>query len=278
MFGLKAQDLLGLAVLAAIVTAAGNLLATVLKDFFFARYFEEWKERRTLMSVYRKYRDPIVLAGEELESRLSQICESYPPDYLRSEVLDGAAADLETNSTTDPHFKRYRLLSTVYRLCAFLGWLELYRQDLTFLDIGRQSENRRFEEALARLRSDLADGQLNDTPDWFAWRDRLIFREEQRAIGEAMIPSGTNPRIVVGYGTFCTLFARAKSDESLWSLRVACTFFLNLEEKKDFRRKRLGKMRQDLRAILEILRPEAAKWRTDKWRTRAASRALEGTA
>jgi hypothetical protein len=108
MFGLKPQDLLALTVLAAIVTAGGNLLATVLKDFLFARYFEERKERQTLMSVYRKYRDPIVLAGEELESRLSQICKSYPPDYLRSEVLDSTPTDLETNSATDPHFKTSR--------------------------------------------------------------------------------------------------------------------------------------------------------------------------
>lgn len=66
MFGLKPQELLALTVLAAVVTAAGNLLATVLKDFFFTRSFEQWKERRTLMSVYRKYRDPIVLGGRNL--------------------------------------------------------------------------------------------------------------------------------------------------------------------------------------------------------------------
>lgn len=154
------------------------------------------------------------------------------------------------------------MLSTVYRLCAFLGWLELYRQDVTFLDTGRQNENRRFEEALARLRGDLADGQLNKAHDWLEWRDRLIFREEQRAIGEAMIASGTTSRVVIGYGTFCTLYTRAASDESLWSLRVACNFFLNLEDTKDFRRKRLEMMRLDLRTMIDVLRPGTAKKRT----------------
>jgi len=256
MFGLKPQELLALTVLAAVVTTAGNLLATFLKEFFFARSFEEWKERRTLMSVYRKYRDPIVLAGKELESRLSQICQDYPPDYLRSEVLDATPLELESNSSEDPHYKRYRLLSTVYRLCAFLGWLELYRQDLTFLDTGRQSENRRLEEAIARLKGDLADGQLNQADDWQEWRDRLIFREEQRAIGEVMITNGN--RVVVGYGTFCMLFAKATSDESLWSLRVASNFFLNLEHAKDFRRNRLEMMRRDLGTIIEVLQPRTS--------------------
>jgi hypothetical protein len=256
MFGLAPKELLGLGVLAAAVTTAGNLLATILKDFFFSRAFEKWKERRTLMSVYRKYRDPLVLAGEELESRLSQICASYPPDYLRYEVLELVPTALDTtNSADDPHFRRYRLLSTVYRLCAFLGWLELYRQDVTFLDTGRRRQNRRFEEALAAFRGDLADGQLNKAKDWAEWRDRLIFREEQRAVGEAMITKDTDPRVVVGYGTFCALFSPA-SDQNLWSLRVACNFFLNLEKEKDFRRKRLNLMRQHVRSIIDILHPE----------------------
>ena len=215
MFGLTLEQLLGLTVFAALVTTVGNLFATVLTDFFFNRSFEQWKERRTLLSVYRKYRDPMVLAAENLNLDLAHICEAYPPDYLRSEVLEGGPSDFKANSSDDPHYRRYRLISTVYRLCAFLGWLELYRQELTFLDTGRQSENRRFEEALAQLRSDLADGQLNKATDWQVLRDGLIFREEQRAIGEAMITSGTASRVVVGYGTFCTLFTRSASDESL---------------------------------------------------------------
>jgi hypothetical protein len=140
MFGLELKDLLGLAVLAALVTTAGNLLATVLKDFFLSRSFERWKERLTRNAVYRKYRDPIVLAAQELESRLSHICESYPPDYLRAEVLDAAVPEVGINSSDDPYYKRYRLLSTVYRLCAFLGWLELYRQEPAFRECARSTQ------------------------------------------------------------------------------------------------------------------------------------------
>src|SRR5215475_3509223 len=175
MFGLRTQDLLALTVIAAIVTTIGNLIATVLKDFLFTRSFERWKARRTLLTIYRKYRDPIVLAGQELSHRLAQVCGDYPPKYLRSEVLATSGVKIEKNSADDPYFMRYRLLSTVYRLCAFLGWLELYRQDLTFLDTGRRSENQRFEDALERFRSDLADGQLNEAENWAEWRDGLIF-------------------------------------------------------------------------------------------------------
>lgn len=83
MFGLTTPQLLALSVLAAVVSTAGSLLALVLKELFFVRSFERWKERRTLLSVYRKYRDPIILAGEELARRVADICEAYPTNFLR---------------------------------------------------------------------------------------------------------------------------------------------------------------------------------------------------
>jgi hypothetical protein len=268
MFGLKPETLLGLSVLSAIVITAGNLLATILKDFVFTRSLEKWKERqkerRELMSVYRTYRDPIVLAAKDLKRRLTQICDrdkSYPPDNFRPEALNLGLGDLEINSFTDPHFTRYRWLSTVYRLCAFFGWLELYRQDVTFLDTGQERQNHPLEGALKLLKGDegpltllkgaLADGDLNKEDD--SWRDRLIFREEQRAIGEAMIASGPKPRVVIGYGTFCNLFIRSLDDENLWPLRVARNFFVNLEEAKDFRQKRLKRMVQHLTEVIDTL-------------------------
>jgi hypothetical protein len=253
MFGVPISQLLTFTVLAAVVTTIGNLLATFLKDFLFARSFERWKERRSLLSVYRRYRDPILLAGDELQRRLSQIRKEYPPSYLHTEVLDANAPQLVTNSSDDPHYKKYRLLSTVYRLCAFLGWLEIYRQDVTFLDTGQNSENQRFETALAGFRQTLADGQLNT--DSTNGRDGLVFREEQRAIGEAMITTVGNSRVVVGYGTFCTLFGRATSEEGLSPLRIASTFFLDLEPANDFRRRRLEMMNEHLATIIAVLRP-----------------------
>ena len=51
MFGFTAGQLFGFTVLAAVVTTGGNLFATVLKDFLFARSFEKWKARQTLRQV-----------------------------------------------------------------------------------------------------------------------------------------------------------------------------------------------------------------------------------
>jgi len=86
VFGLTATELLGLSVVAALFSVAGNLLALVLREFLFVRSFERWKERRALRTVYQRYRDPIVLSGLDLISRVAEIRRAYPTNYLLAEV------------------------------------------------------------------------------------------------------------------------------------------------------------------------------------------------
>jgi hypothetical protein len=252
VLGLTGSQILGLSVIAALVTTVGSLIALWLREFLFVRSFERWKERRSLESVYRKYRDPILLAAVELRSRVDEVCRQFPSTYLRSSVLAKDPAQLEANSANDPYFQRYKLVSTVYRLCAFLGWLELYRQELTFLDTGQQQINDQLEKTLEKVRGDLADGQLNTASDWNTWSDRLIFREEQRAIGEAMIV-GEAPRSVMGYAAFYALFRSADSQDDLWWLRAARGFFMDQQSEKDFRRTRLEMMRDHLGTTMKLL-------------------------
>jgi hypothetical protein len=255
VFGLTTPQLLGLTVLAALVATVGNLLATWLKEFFFARSFEKWKDRRTLISVYRRYRDPIARTAIDLQARVDEICSNYPTNYLNSSLLNFHPDLLEANSAEDPYYKWHRLLSTAYRLCALLGWLELYRQDITFLNTGRKKDSKLLEQVLEDIRNDLAAGGLNTAPDLQKWNDRLIFREEQRAIGEAMI-TGVSPRIVMGYGAFRVLFERARDEDELWWMRLALNFLLDMEDVKDFRRKRFELMQNHLKAAINLLSHE----------------------
>jgi hypothetical protein len=105
---------------------------------------------------------------------------------------------------------------------------------------------------LQAIRSDLADGQLNTATDRDLWTDRLIFREEQRAIGESMI-TGDTTRVVMGYAAFRALFHRAESDDQLWWLRAAQGFFIDPEATRDFRRTRLELMRDHLDRTTSLL-------------------------
>jgi hypothetical protein len=252
--GLDLKTWLGLTVLGAAVSTIGSLGGIVLKDFFFTRSFERWKQRQSLEQIYEKFRDPLLLAAHELASRTFEIVKLYPTPYLTEDVLASRPLRQIENCFDDPYFKRYKLISTAYRLSAFLGWLELYRQEITFLNSGNNGHAKALELVVDHIRSALADGQLNEAENWREWNDNLVFREELRAIGESMIETRGATRAVIGYGRYSEyLESRAPSAVLRWS-PVVMHFFLELQsEQTDFRYVRLKRMVVHLVDLMQLL-------------------------
>ncbi len=250
---LKPEQWLGFAVLAAVVSVIGTLIGIVFKDFIFARAFENWKQRKSLNQIYQKYKDPILLSAKELCTRLIEVLDQYPPNYLRKSVLDLNPPQPIMNNEDDPYFKRYKLVSTAYRLCSFLGWLELYRQEVVFLNSGNNKHSKQLENILDYFRSDLADGQLNMARNWSKWKDMLIFREEIRAIGESMLDFVGTTRTVMGYGKFCELFdSNDTNNKNRWIPNIL-SVFLDLDVNLDFRKNRIIRMMNHLINLVELL-------------------------
>ena len=227
-------SLLSFAVVAAFVTTAGTLLGHYLKEAILAKSFESWKQRRSLESLYKKYRDPIVLSAIELATRLFEVIDQHPANFLAADVLACEAKQPSHSSGRDLYYLRYKCQSTIYRLSAFLGWLELYRQDLVFLDISESKTNTVLQNLLTELRKDLADGTINSATDWSSWSDALIFREEQRAVGESMIVSDGGIRTVMGYGSFVALLENPSSAANRW-IQIVANFLIDPGPSKDFR-------------------------------------------
>lgn len=248
-------EILKFTVVGALVTTTGTLVGLFLKEVLLARSFEKWKTKQSLEQVSRKYREPIALSAIELCSRLIFICDEYPPDFLDSGLLFSTPEGPALNSADDPYFRRYRLVSTVYRPCSFLGWIELYRQDTTFLDTNDGTSERPVDRAIQAVRSDLADGQLNKAEDWETWRDMLLFREEQRAIGESMIVSTGGARTVMGYAEFCESFpGDANTSRAKW-LSAAGRFLVDVQAAKDFRQTRMQRMIVHLVELVDVFSP-----------------------
>jgi hypothetical protein len=269
---LSAKDIFGLGVIAAIVTTTGSLLAMLIKEYFLARSLEQWKERRSLGAIYSKYRDPIVLSASELALILNQICEQYPTLYLQSRVLALKPKQITVNSPTDEYYLKYKLTCAVYRLCAFLGWLELYRQEVVFLNSGKNRLNRRFETCIRDFREDLAEGRLNKADDWQQWKDPLIFREEQRAIGARMIVDAGKSRVVMDYGEFSKFFQAASVEEGSHWIAIATNFFLDPNLDKDFREARFHLLILHLVDLVEILDPNRVTDEMKLWREKIISK------
>lgn len=240
----------------ALFAVAGGVVGFAAKEFIFPRLFENWKAKRELKAVYRKYRDPLFLATQEFANRIKEIVELYPTTFLQSNILALSPERIEHNSDEDDYFKKYKLVSSVYRLCAFLGWLEIYRQDIAYLDSGEDENNKNFEREIAAIRNDLADGHLNTARDFSKWKDHLIFREELRAVGDAMIcdPKG-GVRTVFGYREFSECFLTSRDpDRKAWFM-VAAQLFFDLPKEVDlnFRYVRLNRLLVHLVNLMLIL-------------------------
>lgn len=261
--GLALNTWLGLTVLGAIVSTFGSLLGVVLKEYFFSRSFERWKQRQSLEQVYQRFRDPLFLSAQELASRTMEILDHYPTVYLSEAVRASRPAKQVKNSIDDPYFRRYKLISTAYRLSAFMAWVELYRQELTFLHPGGNANAAKLKSIVDLIRSDLADGQLNDAGDWDAWRDTLIFREELRAIGESLIEVRGVGRTVMGYGRYCEqMEAESSNAVKRWS-PVVFSFLLDLlPNGKDFRQIRIKRLFVHLVDLMRIIDAGSIESRT----------------
>jgi hypothetical protein len=245
-------SILSFTVIAAIVTTVGTLFGHFLKEVALARSFENWRSRRNLDAVHRRYRDPLLLSAIELANRLDEVCRDYPTDYLDSHLLDGPPETPSTNARRDAYFARYKCQSTIYRLAAFLGWLELYRQELVFLDVGGKDRTDAWEDSLQAVHSILADGQLlKGIAGWEQWRDALVFREEQRAIGEVMILQVGTSRVVRGYGDFVALL-EGESSQTRW-LNVVRNFLTDPQPQRDFRRRRYALLLSELVGLVRVL-------------------------
>ena len=105
---LQWHDVLGLSVLAAVVTTLGSLAATILKEFFFARSVERWKSQQQLREVYLKLRDPLLLATIDMVHRFIEIAFETQVGFLDSSLLKCNPEKMSINSHHDLYYRRYK--------------------------------------------------------------------------------------------------------------------------------------------------------------------------
>jgi hypothetical protein len=242
--------LLSLTALGAIVGATMALLGIVIKELVIVPWFELWKAKRETEARFRKYRDPILLSAVELASRLGELSDEYPTDYLGKKVLAQATSpNQDLTQERDAYFCKYKAQGTIYRVAAFLGWRELYRQDVVFLDAGQDQVNTELQGHFKCIMSILADGHLiKEFPGSKEWADALIFREEQRAIGETMITIVNDSRTVSGYSSFISKLENGDR----W-LEVVASFVLDARSSNDLRPYRYKLLVCALAALIETL-------------------------
>jgi hypothetical protein len=108
------------------------------------RYFESNKIKREKYDTLKKYANPIIFAAEQLAWRLKEILEFNGAYLLPNAPMNG--------------FFRYKFNSTVYRLCAILGWIQAAKKEQSYLEGLKLKHHKKVQEAFNRFQKNLADG------------------------------------------------------------------------------------------------------------------------
>ncbi|MFB7672308.1 hypothetical protein ACFC26_12915 [Kitasatospora purpeofusca] len=233
-----------IAVISAVIAVLGAVFTAVLGHRLQAQ--AKSRDRRDYMS---RYRDALLWATFDLQSRIFNILRGYQVD------LQGRRGFTSTFLLTGTEEQAlYVRRSTAFLFAEYLGWAEIFRRDLQFLDLGSNRANQQIMFTLNRISRTLGHAQTSETECF------RIFRTDQRAIGEIMIDPGSEPgeRRCIGYATFCAQLS-AEGTFSGWTQELLDHVELAARE-PDKARDRLVRIQHDLIDLIDLLDAEGRRF------------------
>lgn len=143
------------------------------------------RERRQLdaEAVLSRYREPLLAAAYDLQSRLYNI--------LHNRFLEIYGAE-------DSERREEAVTSTVFRFAQYFGWTEILRQDIHSWRFTEDEDTRAVGELLQEVQS------LFRTDAH--WSTFMLWSDEQRAIGELMIAQDGSAKTCFGYARFIEIY------------------------------------------------------------------------
>lgn len=185
----------------AIVAACVSILGAVL-----AGVVAYWTQLRTQRIAHlnrmSSYKDSLLWASFDLQSRLYNILDgleqSARPNmgqgFIQAFLIEGTERQV-----------RYARYSTAFVFAEYMGWAEIFRRDIQFLDLGKNDLNRKTVLLLADISGIISSSGFYNSINMSRIHVFRIFRTTQRAIGELMIAMGSLPGEwrCIGYAEFC---------------------------------------------------------------------------
>jgi hypothetical protein len=176
------------AIIAAVVSVSSAILSlygqrriAILQDQL-TREREQQSSKAKAEALLAKYRDPLLRAAQSMQTRFFNIVQlGFLRVYYNKSERD----------------KKYAKTHTLYAIAEYLGWVEVVRREVQFLDLGDVEATRRLQGLLHAVSRALLTDEM---PLNFR-----IFTGDQRAIGELMLTERNRG----GEGTFfdCIRFA-----------------------------------------------------------------------
>jgi hypothetical protein len=185
-------------------------------------------------TILARYRDPLITATFELQDRIQNLLRTthnsilvYLPTPRRGELA---------------------IHSTLFRFAQYFGWTEIVRREIQFLEFGATSATRSVQDALGNVGWAFATDKLG--------RDFMIWREEQRAIGERMLSGDAQPLTCIGFASFTD---RYTDEFERWLRPVASSL------RAPFDRRRLVKLHNLLIDLGKQLDPDEVRYSWAEW-------------
>lgn len=246
------------AIVVALISGGVSLAAatiSLLNARSVARLNDELEERRRARTkeeqaaeLRARYRDPLLSAAFDLQSRLFNI--------VAKEFLVHYCGDEDESS------RNYAVENTLYVLAEYLGWVEIVRREIRFLDLGDELANRQWVTAIERVRDTLARDDIDPV--------LRVFRGDQRAIGEVMTVADEDAQQheCRGYASFAV--ERQRPEFARWFDRLEADLDL-LAREPEQHIERPVLLQNALIDALDVLDPECARFATER-RTRLNAR------
>ena len=250
----KAWVMIG--VISAVIAVLGAIATATLSYRVQARL-----KSREHMDYMGRYRDALLWAAFDLQSRIYNILRGFDDSrrpggkgVLQAFLVEGT--DRQAN-----YFKR----STAFVFAEFLGWIEIFRRDLQFLDLGDSKTNRHTMFLLVTISETLSAASTSETECF------RIFRTDQRALGELMIDPDSKPgeRRCLGYAAFCSALESGGASAE-WIRELIDHVELAARE-PGMAQGRLARLQHQLIDMMDLLDPDGQRF-PSKQRSRFASK------
>ncbi|WP_066949217.1 hypothetical protein [Streptomyces lushanensis] len=228
------------------VVALGSASAAAVLGYWTQRRLRTM-EQRNLMETYGA---SLAWAAFDLQSRLFNILRGYVVDQAPGPG-HGFLTGFLTRGT--PEEAEYVRRSTVFVLAEYLGWVEILRRDVQFLDLGRSRTNQAVMVQISEVGSAL--GRISSDSN-----ELRLFRTQQRAVGELMVHPDGEPgrRRCLGFAEFS---AKLDTDDGfrVWFGQLLSDVD-RLAEDTGAAVVRLEGIQQQLVILLDLLDPKSVRF------------------
>ncbi len=176
-------------VLVALITSCTTLVALLLTLAVNLRSAHQTR-RTQVLDLVAHYRDPLLWAAFDLRTMLYASVEL---NLLRDRYQGQDARS------------RIQLNWSIFTVCQYLGWVEIFRRSIQFIDLGHDKLNQRLFGHIHAVTRAFSSSHLDG-------EELLLVRSEQRAIGEVMTLSADTHEQTADCTTFTAFQERLASE------------------------------------------------------------------